>query len=130
MRSQKELSTSGDLCLGPLPIAGACNLAAALLSLAEHAQPHLSAPAGRDTERLLCPFKAFVLVTPVWFTLTLFQDVVFSVSFLFFFIRYPKKVFGVESSMSMSLSGDLKKMIFTLNCIVQSIKQVLCETVL
>lgn len=108
MRSQKELSTSGDLCLGPLPIAGACNLAAVLLSLAERAQPHLSAPARRDTEGLLCPFKAFVLVTPVWFALTLFQDVVFSV---FFFVKYPKKVFGVESSKSMSLSGDLKKMI-------------------
>lgn len=108
MRSQKELSTSGDLCLGPLPIAGACNLAAALLSLAERAQPHLSAPARRVTEGLLCPFKAFVLVTAVWFALTLFQDVVFSVVF-FFFVKYPNKVFGVESSKSMSLSGDLKK---------------------
>lgn len=110
MRSQKELSTSGDLCLGPLPIAGACNLTAALLSLAERAQPQLSAPARRVTEGLLCPFKAFVHVTPVWFALTLFQDVVFSVVF-FFFVKYPKKVFGVESSKSISLSGDLKKMI-------------------
>lgn len=61
MRSQKDLSTSGNLCLGPQPITGACNLAAVqLLSLAERAQPQLLASVGGVTKSL----SSFVFFTP------------------------------------------------------------------
>lgn len=67
MRSQKDLSTSGNLCLGPQPITGACNLAVALLlSLAERTQPQLLASVRGVTKGLLFPFLALSFPPPLF----------------------------------------------------------------
>lgn len=101
MRSQKDLNARVNLCLGLQPIAGACNLAAAmLLSLVERTQPWLLAPASRAIIGLLCPFTALSFLVPCASLLLLFDH---------FHLCFAVLVHGLSSELFIVSSFLLKR---------------------